>query len=141
MVNPWKGRRLLRSNHGLFIWFSLGLILIAAACQPDAQGPNALLDKYFSSAVKQDYGTTYTCYYDAYKAKVSREEYIKHRKEASVLQSYKIISTKMPSPDTAVTEVQLTYGPSEKLKRKEPVTVTLKEEMIKEKGEWKIKVW
>jgi hypothetical protein len=131
----------LRDRHSAFLSFFLGFLLIAAGCQPDAKGPNALLEKYFSSAVKQDYGTTYTCYYDAYKAKVTQEEYIKHRKEASVLQSYKIISTKLPSSDTAVAEVQLTCGPSEKLKRKGPVTVTLKEEMIKEKGEWKIKVW
>jgi hypothetical protein len=137
----WKGSSLLRRKYGLFIWFSLGLICLVAGCQSQAKGPNELLERYFSSAVNQDYGTTYTCYYDAYKAKVTQEEYIKHRKEASVLQSYKIISTKLPSSDTAVAEVQLTFGPSEKLQRKEPVTVTLKEEMIMEKGQWRIKVW
>ena len=42
---------------------------------------------------------------------------------------------------SAEAEVQLTFGPSEKLKRKTPVTVTVKEEMTKEKGGWKIKVW
>jgi hypothetical protein len=91
--------------------------------------------------MKQDYATTYTCYYDAYKAKVSKEEFVRHRKEASVLQSYKIISIKIPDNLTAEAEVQLTFGPSEKLKRKDPVTVNLKEALIKEKGEWKIKVW
>lgn len=124
-----------------FVTFFLGVLLIAVGCQRDTSGPEGLLDKYFSSAVKQDYVTTYTCYYDAYKAKVSKEEYVRHRKEASTLLSYKIISIKLPKSDTAEAEVQLTFGPSEKLKRKEPVSVTLKEELIKEKGEWKIKVW
>ncbi len=49
-----------------------------------------------------------------------------------MLQSYKIISIKQPSTDTAEAEVQLTFAPSEKLGRKEPVTTTVKEEMIKE---------
>ena len=123
------------------IAFLLGVLLIVCGCQRDANGPKILLDKYFSSAVKQDYATTYTCYYAAYKAKVSQEEYIRHRKEASQLLSYKINSIKLSKNDTAEAEVGLVFGPSEKLKRKEPVTVTLKEELIRENGEWKIKVW
>jgi hypothetical protein len=114
---------------------------MAAGCQHDTAGPKELLDKYFSSSIKQDYATTYTCYYAPYKAKVSREEFIRHRKEASVLLSYKIVSIKIPKSDLAEAEVQLTFGSSEKLKRKEPATVTVKEDLVKEKGEWKIKVW
>ncbi len=123
------------------VTFILGIILIAAGCQDGKAGPEGLLEKYFSSAVKQDYATTYTCYYAAYKAKVSQEEFIRHRKEASVLLSYKIVSIKVPKSDLAEAAVQLTFGPSEKLKRKEPATVTLKEDLVKENGEWKIKVW
>ncbi len=128
--------RLLR-----FIIFFSGILLLAAGCGRDTGGPKELLNKYFSSAVKQDYAAVYTCYYAPYKAKVSREEYIRHRKEASALLSYKIISIKMPKSDTAEAEVQLTFGPSEKLKRKVPAAVTVKEDLIKENGEWKIKVW
>jgi hypothetical protein len=112
-----------------------------SGCSREPSGPTELLDKFFSSAIKQDYATTYTCYYDAYKAKVSQEEFIRHRKEASILQSYKIISIKTLDNNSAEAEVRLTFGPSEKIKRKDPVTVNLKEEMVKEKGEWKIKVW
>ena len=119
----------------------LGVLLLIAGCQGNTAGPKNLLDKYFSSAVKQDYATTYTCYYAAYKAKVTQEEYVRHRKEASRLLSYKINSIKSSKSDTAEALVGLTFGPSEKLKRKEPVTVTLKEELIRENGEWKIKVW
>ncbi len=125
-------------------WFwclGLGIIFLIAGCGPDTSGPRELLDKFFSSAVKQDYATTYTCYYDAYKAKVSQEEFVKHRKEASVLQSYQINSIKLPTSDTAQAEVQLTFGPSARMNRKGPVTVTLKEELVKANGEWKIKVW
>jgi hypothetical protein len=125
----------------LFVPFFGGVLLLLAACQQDTTGPKELLEKYFSSAVRQDYGTTYVCYYAPYKEKVTREEYIKHRKEGSVLQSYKINSINLSSSGAAEAEVQLTFGPSEKLKRKEPVTVTLKEDLIKENGEWKVKVW
>ncbi len=128
--------RLLR-----FLIFFSGILLLAAGCGRDTGGPKELLNKYFSSAVKQDYAAVYTCYYAPYKAKVSQEEYIRHRKEASALLSYKIISIKMPKSDTAEAEVQLTFGPSEKLKRKVPAAVTVKEDLIKENGEWKIKVW
>lgn len=136
-----KGSYQLKNRLLWLVTFFSVVLLIAVGCKSDTSGPKGLLDKYFSSAVKQDYATTYTCYYDAYKAKVSKEEYVKHRKEASTLLSYKIISIKLLKSDTAEAEVQLTFGPSEKLKRKEPVTVTLKEELIKEKSEWKIKVW
>ncbi|HMK65446.1 MAG TPA: NTF2-like N-terminal transpeptidase domain-containing protein [Thermodesulfobacteriota bacterium] len=114
---------------------------LVTGCSHNTGGPTELLNKFFSSAVKQDYATTYTCYYEAYQAKVSKEEFVRHRKEASVLQSYKIISITMPDNNSAEADVQLTFGPSEKLNRKEPVTVNLKEAMVKEKGEWKIKVW
>jgi ABC-type transporter MlaC component len=124
-----------------FLTLGLGILFLTAGCGSDTTGPRELLDKYFSSALKQDYATTYTCYYDAYKAKVNQEEFVKHRKEASVLQAYKIDSIKMPTSDTAQAEVRLTFGPSVRMNRKEPVTVTLKEELVKANGEWKIKVW
>ena len=128
---------------GRFIFFAmsfLAMALIVAGCAREKLGPKELLDKYFTSAVKQDYATTYECYYAAYKAKVKKEEYIKHRKEASALQSYKILSLKEDN-GAAQAEVELTFAPSEKLKRKEPAIITVKEDLIKEGGEWKVKVW
>lgn len=118
-----------------------GMILIAGGgCNSDKGGPKALLETYFSSAVKQDYSASYDCYYSAYKEKINKEEYIKHRKEASGLQAYRIVSLEQ-NGDTAYAEVLLTFSPSEKLKRKEAVSTTVKEDLIKEGGEWKIKVW
>jgi hypothetical protein len=131
----------VKSQEGWLLTLGLTILFLTAGCGGDTTGPRNLLDKFFSSAVKQDYATTYTCYYDAYKAKVSQEEFVKHRKEASVLQAYKIDSIKMPTSDSAQAEVQLTFGPSARMNRKEPVTVTLKEELVKADGEWKIKVW
>ena len=128
-----------------YIWvimLLMGAALIAGSgCSPkDKWGPKELLDRFFSSAIQQDYATTYTCYYDAYKAKVSKEEFIKHRKEASVVQAYKIVSLTQ-NKDTAQAEVLLTFAPSEKLKRTDPASATVKEDLIKENGAWKIKVW
>lgn len=117
-------------------------LFAGAGCESkDKGGPKELLDRYFSSAVKQDYATTYTCYYAPYMAKVSREDYVKHRKEASVLQSYDILSIKQEGDNAAHADVQLTFAPSEKLHRQDPAPIRVKEDLIKEKGEWKIKVW
>jgi hypothetical protein len=124
----------------IYALFFLGILCIAGGCNSTTGDPKGLLDKYFSSAIRQDYAATYACYYAAYKAKVSEEEYIRHRKEASVLQAYKIVALTQDG-DVAHAEVQLTFGPSEKLRRKEPVTMTVYEDMVKEGADWKIKVW
>ncbi len=117
------------------------LLSAGAGCNNSSMAsPKELLEKYFSSAVRQDYATTYSCYYAPYQAQVSKEEFLKHRKEASVLQSYKINSVKQDG-DTARAEVLLTFAPSEKLKRTTPVSTTVAEDMVKEGGDWKIKVW
>jgi hypothetical protein len=136
-----NGNKILKNKQAWILILSLGILFLTTACSKDTSGPRALLDKFFSSAIKQDYATTYTCYYGPYKAKVSQDEYIKHRKEASVLQAYKIVAIKMPTDNSAEAEVQLTFGPSARLSRKGPATVTVKEELIKEGQEWKIKVW
>jgi hypothetical protein len=126
----------------LIALFLTGLSLFLYGCQANSNSasPKALLDKYFSSAMKQDYATTYTCYYKAYQDKVSQEDYVKHRKQASILRSYKVTSLKQ-SDVTAQAEVLLTFAPSKKLSRNKPVTVRAKEDLIKEDNQWKIKVW
>ncbi len=117
------------------------LAMIAlAGCDAGASGPQATLDRYFYSAERQDYATTYDCYYKRYKEKVRRDEYIKHRKEASVLQDYRIASLSS-NGDTARAAVMLTFAPSEKLHRPKPVTVKVTEDLVHENGDWKIKVW
>lgn len=133
----------MKKNYFLFVILALvSLVAAVAGCQSkDKAGPKELLDRYFSSAIKQDYAATYACYYAPYAAKVGQEEYMKHRKEASVLQAYNISLLKQDSDNAAQAEVQLTFAPSEKLNRQEPVTTTVHEDLIKEGGEWKIKVW
>ena len=133
----------MKNRFSLFAIFLSGMLLIAGAgCNSqDKGGPKELLDRYFSSAIKQDYAATYACYYAPYTAKVSKEEYLKRRKEASVLQAYNINFVKQDGDNAAQAEVQLTFAPSEKLNRKEPVTTTVKEALIKENGHWRIKVW
>jgi hypothetical protein len=131
----------LKKIYSLFLISTLLLLLMAGAgCNSNNSSPKDLLNKYFTSAINQDYGTTFDCYYAPYKAKVNKEEYIKHRKEASVLQAYKIVSLEQKD-NAAHAEVLLTFEPSKKLDRKEPVSTTVKEDMVKEGGEWKIKVW
>lgn len=98
------------------------------------------MDKYFTSAENQDYATTYTCYYDEYQKKIPKDEFIKERKDASLLKSYQILSLNIQK-DKVQANVELTFAPSESLKRTQPVTVKVTEDLIKEKDGWKIKVW
>jgi hypothetical protein len=133
--------RTMKAKLGLLCTlFILGIVLISGGCNSSSGSPKDLLDKYFSSAIQLDYATTYACYYEAYKKKVAEDEYIRHRKEASALQAYKIVALNQDG-DIAHAEVQVTFGPSEKLNRKEPVTTTVNEDIVKEGGDWKIKVW
>ncbi|MHB8841541.1 MAG: nuclear transport factor 2 family protein [Candidatus Aquicultor sp.] len=103
-------------------------------------GPRAVLDTFFSSAVQKNYKVTYSCYYKEYKKKISESEFVKHRKEASVLQKY-TISSVIEDGNKAHAEVLLTWAPSKTFKRDKPVTKKIKEDLIKENGQWKIKVW
>lgn len=133
------GRNL--SKHLLYILIlSMVLSLSLAGCSPKEQNASELLDTYFTSAMKQDYATTYTCYYSEYQKKIPKDEFIRNRQEASVVQSYKILQLDLQN-DTGKAAVEITFAPSEKLKRSEPVTVKVQEDLIKEKEGWKIKVW
>jgi hypothetical protein len=133
----------MKKIYPLFVMLvAMALLFAAAGCQSkNSGGPKALLDRYFSSAIKQDYASTYDCYYAPYMKKVSREDYVKHRKEASVLQSYQILALNQEGDNAARADVQLTFAPSEKLRRSDPVSIRVNENLVKENGEWKIKVW
>ncbi len=73
-----KGRNdKLRNRISLLaIIFSGIFFVIGFGCHSDSGGPKELLNKYFSSAMKEDYATAYTCYYGPYKEKISKDEYI-----------------------------------------------------------------
>jgi len=117
----------------VFVIFSL------SGCSPKGPNPQELLDQFFSSAQHQDYATTYTCYDSEYQKKVAKDEFVKHRSEASVVQSYKILKLDTQK-DTAKASVEITFTASEKFKRTEPVTIKVEENLIKEGTGWKIKV-
>ncbi len=119
---------------------AVAAIMTGAGCHSDKGEPKDLLNRYFTAAIRQDYAAVYPCYYDAYKAKVSRDEYIRHRKDASVLRSYTVKSI-AEHGNTAQAQVDLTFEPSQKLKRDRPFSTAVTEEMVREDGEWKIKVW
>lgn len=125
----------------LILTLSMFLVIpTITGCATQTSGPKELLGKYFTSAQKQDYATTYNCYYKDYQKKIPKEEFIKHRKEASVVQSYKILNLNADK-DKAKATVEVTFAPSVKLKRTKPETVKIQEDLVKEKDGWKIKVW
>ncbi len=100
----------------------------------------AALERFFSTAQRQEYAATYDCYDVAYRAKVSRDEYVRHRREASPLQSWRVLSVEQHG-DRASAEVALVFGPLAKAGRPTPVSQTVHEELIREAGAWRIKVW
>ena len=118
---------------------SVLLTLTLAGCSPKEQTSREALDKYFTSAQKQDYATTYTCYDTEYQKKVTRDDFISHRKEASVVQSYKVLQLDTQK-DTAKATVEITFASSAKFKRTEPAIVKVNEDLVKQKDGWKIKV-
>lgn len=104
------------------------------------QDPRAALDRYFSTAQRQDYAATYDCYDKAYRAKVSRDEYVRHRGEASPLQDWRVVSLEQHG-DRASAEVALVFGPWQRAGRTTPVSKTVHEELVREEGAWRIRVW
>ncbi len=114
------------------------LALTIGGCR--RQDPRAALDRFFSTAQRQDYLATYDCYDAAYRAKVSRDEYVRHRREASPLQGWRVVSLEQHG-DRASAEVALVFGPLVKAGRPTPVSQTVHEELIREAGAWRIKVW
>ena len=118
---------------------SVFVILSLSGCSAKEQSPKELVDKYFTSAQKQDYATTYTCYDSEYQNKVTKDDFISHRKEASVVQSYKVLQLDTQK-DTGKATVEITFAPSAKLKRTKPVIVKVNEDLIKQTDGWKIKV-
>ncbi len=130
----------MKSRNSLVVWLLLLIAFMAAGCHSDRDNPKDLLNRYFTATLNKDYAATYACYYDAYKKRVSRDEYVRYRSEASVLKAYTIKSISKQG-DFAQAEVELTFDASPKLKRDHPVTTLVKEDMVRENGAWKIRVW
>ncbi len=116
------------------------LALAVAACRRPGRGPRELLDRYFSTAVQQDYAATWECYDQRYRSKIAQDEYVQHRREASRLLSWKTVALEERG-DTARADVDLVFGPAPRLGRTEPTTARVVEELVRERDGWRIKVW
>ncbi len=100
--------------------------------------PRDALQTYFASARKADYATTYEAYYTHYHDLVARDEFVSHRKQAGLLQGFRIDSLSQ-SGGSAVATVTLTFAP--KGGEAKPRVTTVREDLVKEPGGWKIRVW
>jgi hypothetical protein len=110
-----------------------------AAPYPGYSTPQATLQTFFSSAQRLDYQTTYACYYQRYHELVPEQEFVNHRKQASVLTAYRIDSIKV-SGDSAVASATLTFAPKPGSKAK-PKTVEVREDLVRQADSWKLRVW
>ncbi len=86
------------------------LLIFMSACHSDNASPRSVLNRYFTAAIRQDYATLYSCYYSAYKTKVSKDDYILHRGDASILMNYFAESADLAC-DRAQATVLLTFAP------------------------------
>jgi hypothetical protein len=125
----------------------LALLLLAgslAACTqsasyPGLSSPQSTLNTFFSSAQRLDYQTTYSCYYQRYHDLISEQDFVSHRKQASVLTGYRIDSVKV-SGTSAVASATLTFAPKPGSSAK-PRTVAVREDLVNQSGVWKVRVW
>jgi hypothetical protein len=101
--------------------------------------PKAALDTFFTSASRQDYATTYSCYYDRYRQTVTQPDFVRHREQASVLLAYHIDSVSVTG-NSAVASATLTFGPSKGSATKVR-TVAVREDLVSQAGTWRIRVW
>jgi hypothetical protein len=120
--------------------FALLLAVAIPACRRPGGGARELLDRYFATAVRQDYAATWECYDRRYRSKIDRDEYVRHRREASRLVSFRTVSLEERG-DAARAEVELVFAPAPALGRSEPVTKRVVEELVREHEGWRVKVW
>jgi hypothetical protein len=120
--------------------FALLLALAIPACRRPASGARELLDRYFATAVRQDYAATWECYDRRYRSKIERDEYVRHRREASRLLSFRTLSLEEHG-DAARAEVELVFAPAPAIGRSEPVTKRVIEELVREREGWRVRVW
>jgi hypothetical protein len=121
------------------IFAAAGAALLLAACSRGDE-PRAVLDRFFGTQLRKDYAATYDCYDDAYRAKVSREEYVRHRKDASMLEGYQVLSLERRG-DRAHAEVALVFAASPKLGRLAPASTTVREDLVRGPEGWRIRIW
>ena len=100
--------------------------------------PQATLSTYFGSAMGADYATTYDCYYQRYRELVTRDEFVSHRRDASRLTAYHVDSLQAAA-DSAVATATLTFAPTSR--GAAPRTTTVREDLVREAGGWRIRVW
>jgi len=101
----------------IFVWM---LLMFMSARHSDNGSLRSVLNRYFTATIRQDYAIQYSCYYSAYKAKVSKDDYIHHRVDSSILMNYFVESADL-TDDRAQAMVLLTFAPLDKLKRSYPV--------------------
>jgi hypothetical protein len=127
------------SSARLLSLLAAAAVAALSACRRDA-GPRELLDRYFETARRGDFAATWECYDRAYQAKVSRDEYVRHRSDASPLERYEVVSLEQHD-GRARAKVALVFGPAPKLGRIAPASAVVEEELVRERGGWRIRVW
>ncbi len=130
----------LRHRRSLRAAVAALLAVAAVACQRRESGPRELLEHYFATAARQDYDATWECYDATYRSRIPRDEYVRHRRQASRLESWRILAVTTDGGRARAT-VELVFAPSARLARAEPVTTNVEEELVRERDGWRVKVW
>ncbi len=124
---------------GLFGCSTKNLPTSTSAGYPGFATPKATVDTFFTSKMKKDFDTTWTCYYKHYSDKVTKAEFLQHSKQDPTTLTAYSISDVTESTSTAQAKVALTFATNDPANKVKKVDVT--EQLVKESGEWKISVW
>lgn len=118
-------------------------VLALSACTrtyPGFGSPAATLKTYFMSSQKADYSATWSCYSRQYQAAVPEGDFASHRKRAGALKGYHVESVSV-NGDSAAALVSLTFAPIAGAAGSPPTVTKVRENLVRESGSWKIKVW
>jgi hypothetical protein len=140
----------VRKKHSQFLLALLLAVLViagAAGCvRAEARSsysgfatPQDTLQTFFASAQRHDYATTYSCYYQRYSERVTMQEFIDHRSQASLLREFTLgpVTTVGDTAEATATLVFAAGGGSGTSTR----SVQVHEDLVKEASGWKIRVW
>ncbi len=108
----------------LLLVIFLGAVAATVGCRPSS-GPEATLDRYARLLQKRDYATAYDLMSGDYRARVTRDEYVKQMRDAP--REVDDTADKLRANRTAVeVSAEFTFGLGESLR------------MVQERGRWRI---
>jgi hypothetical protein len=111
----------------------------AESVYPGFATPQDALQTFFGSAQRGDYATTYSSYYRLYQDRVTEQEYVMRRAQAAALTSFTLGPVSI-SGDAAEATATLVFA-ANPAGGTPARTAQVHEDLARQAGGWKIRVW